>query len=102
LTLLTQDTAVDSVKTTESLGDDWSSLTKELIDALPRLDTRIAVLVVFAAIVLPWAILSKVDETGTARGGLSLKANLRLDAPVAGTVAVIQVKEGQTVKEQIY
>jgi HlyD family secretion protein len=53
-----------------SLADDWSSLTKELIDTLPRVWTRglLYFLVVFAAIILPWAMLSKVDETGSARG----------------------------------
>ncbi len=88
-------------KSSEPSSDDWSSLTKELIDTLPRVWTRglLYFLVVFAAIVLPWAMLSKVDETGSARGRLEPKGKtLRLDAPVAGTVAAIKVKEGQTVK----
>lgn len=56
-------------------------------------------LVVFAAIALPWAMLSKVDETGSARGRLEPKGKtIRLDAPVAGTVAAIKVAEGQRVK----
>jgi HlyD family secretion protein len=56
-------------------------------------------LVAFAGIVLPWAMLSKVDETGSARGRLEPKGKtIRLDAPVAGTVAAIQVKEGEAVK----
>lgn len=87
-------------KSSESLGDDWSSLTKELIDTLPRVWTRglLYLLVAFAAIGLPWAMLSKVDETGTARGRLEPKGNtIRLDAPVAGTVALVQVKEGEQV-----
>lgn len=89
-------------KSSESVSDDWSSLTKELIDTLPRVWTRglLYFLVVFAAIVLPWAMLSKVDETGSARGRLEPKGKtLRLDAPVAGTVAAIKVKEGQTVRK---
>ena len=88
-------------KSSASLGEDWSSLTKELIDTLPRVWTRglLYWLVVFAAIVLPWATLSKVDETGSARGRLQPKGKtLRLDAPVAGEVAAIKVKEGQQVK----
>jgi len=88
-------------KSSEVVSDDWSSLTKELIDTLPRVWTRglLYFLVVFAAIVLPWATLSKVDETGSARGRLEPKGKtLKLDAPVAGTVATIKVKEGQTVK----
>ncbi len=88
-------------KSPESLSDDWSSLTKELIDTLPRVWTRglLYLLVVFAAILLPWAMLSKVDETGSARGRLEPKGKtLKIDAPVAGTVATVKVKEGQTVR----
>ncbi|MDZ8034708.1 HlyD family efflux transporter periplasmic adaptor subunit [Nostoc sp. DedSLP04] len=82
------------------LGEDWSSLTKELIDTLPRIWTRglLYWLVVFVAIVLPWAMLSKVDETGSARGRLEPQGRtVRLDAPVTGKVTAIKVKEGQTV-----
>lgn len=89
------------LKSSEVVSDDWSSLTKELIDTLPRVWTRglLYFLVIFAAIILPWATLSKVDETGTARGRLEPKGKtLKLDAPVGGAVAAIKVKEGQTVK----
>jgi HlyD family secretion protein len=88
-------------KSSESPADDWSPLTQELIDTLPRVWTRglLYLLVVFAGIVLPWAMLSKVDETGNARGRLEPKgATQRLDAPVPGTVTKVSVKEGQTVK----
>ena len=88
-------------QSSESPADDWSPWTQELIDTLPRVWTRglLYLLVVFAGIVLPWAMLSKVDETGNARGRLEPKGQtIELDAPVAGTVAAIQVKEGQTVK----
>ncbi len=82
------------------LSEDWSSLTKELIDTLPQIWTRglLYWLVVFAVIVLPWAMLSKVDETGSARGRLEPQGRtVRLDAPVTGKVTAINVKEGQTV-----
>ncbi|MFN6569534.1 HlyD family efflux transporter periplasmic adaptor subunit [Dendronalium sp. ChiSLP03b] len=88
-------------KSSTSPSEDWSSLTKELIDTLPRVWTRglLYWLVIFAAIVLPWAMLSKVDETGSARGRLEPQGRtLRLDAPVTGKVVAIKVKEGQTVK----
>jgi HlyD family secretion protein len=87
-------------KSSES-PDDWSPWTQELIDTLPRVWTRglLYLLIVFAGIVLPWAMLSKVDETGNARGRLEPKgATQRLDAPVPGTVTKVNVKEGQTVK----
>jgi HlyD family secretion protein len=58
-------------------------------------------LVVFAGIVLPWAMLSKVDETGSARGRLEPQGKVfKVDAPVAGTVAKVLVKEGQLVKDK--
>lgn len=88
-------------KPSAPVGEDWSFLTKELIDTLPRVWTRglLYWLVVFAAIVLPWAMLSKVDETGSARGRLEPQGKtLKLDAPVTGKVAAIKVKEGQTVR----
>ncbi|WP_299485163.1 HlyD family efflux transporter periplasmic adaptor subunit [Acaryochloris sp. IP29b_bin.137] len=81
--------------------DDWSNATKELLDSLPQVWTRglLYFLVVFVTIVLPWTMLSKVDETGTAKGRLEPKDNtVRLDAAVAGTVAEIRVKEGEVVK----
>lgn len=83
-----------------SVGDDWSLVTQELIDTVPQVWTRglLYMLVTFTAIALPWAMLSKVDETGTARGRLEPKGKtLELDAPVAGKVAALKVKEGQTV-----
>lgn len=84
-----------------SQDDDWSYATQELLDALPRASMRglLYLLVAFTAIGLPWAMLSKVDETGSARGRLEPKGKtIRLDAPVAGTVAAILVKEGEAVK----
>ncbi|MEH1909629.1 MAG: HlyD family efflux transporter periplasmic adaptor subunit [Nostoc sp.] len=81
--------------------DDWAYVTKDLLDSLPQVWTRglLYFLVVFVSIILPWAMLSKVDETGTARGRLEPKGKtVRLDAAVAGTVAEIRVKEGDSVK----
>ncbi|MBW4630408.1 MAG: HlyD family efflux transporter periplasmic adaptor subunit [Iphinoe sp. HA4291-MV1] len=82
-------------------SEDWSYTTQELLDILPQVWTRgfLYFLVAFAATVLPWAMLSKVDETGIAKGRLEpLGATQRLDAPVSGTVIHVRVKEGQTVK----
>ncbi len=88
-------------KSSTSVSGDWSSLTKELINTLPQVWTRglLYWLVIFAAIVLPWAMLSKVEETGSARGRVEPQGRtLRLDAPVTGKVLAIKVKEGETVK----
>ena len=81
--------------------NEWSDLTKELLDSLPQVWTRglLYFLVVFVSIVLPWAMLSKVDETGTGKGRLEPRGKtVKLDAAVAGTVAQIRVKEGESVK----
>lgn len=89
------------VFTSLSTSDDWSSLTQELLDTLPRLWTRglLYFLVLFLAIALPWAMFSKVDETGTARGRLEPKGRtIKLDAPVTETVAAVMVKEGESIK----
>jgi HlyD family secretion protein len=44
-------------------------------------------------------MLSKVDETGSARGRIEPKgATQKLDSPVGGGVTVVRVKEGETVK----
>ncbi|MBD2181947.1 HlyD family efflux transporter periplasmic adaptor subunit [Planktothrix sp. FACHB-1355] len=90
-----------SPEISESPADDWSPLSKELIDTLPQVWTRglLYLMLVFAGIVLPWSMLSKVDETGTARGRLEPSgATQRLDAAVPGTVIQVSVKEGQRVK----
>jgi hemolysin D len=82
-------------------NDDWSNVTKELLDSLPQTWTRglLYFLVVFISIILPWAMFSQVDETGTARGRLEPEGKtVRLDAAVAGTVEKILVKEGESVK----
>jgi hemolysin D len=84
-----------------SIEQNWSSLTKELVDTLPRVWTRglLYFLVLFISIILPWSMLSKVDETGSARGRLEPKGQTtKLDAPVPGKVTAVKVKEGQQVK----
>lgn len=80
---------------------DWSFATKELLDSLPKAWTRglLYFLVVFISVILPWAMLSKVDETGTASGRIEPKGKtVRLDAAVSGTVTEIRIKEGEIVK----
>ncbi len=82
------------------IQSDWSSQTKELIDTLPRVWTRglLYFLAIFTAIALPWAMFSQVDETGKATGRLEPSGKtFILDAPVAGTVANINVQTGDIV-----
>jgi hemolysin D len=83
--------------------DDWSYATAELLDTLPKTWTRglLYFLVIFVSIVLPWSMLYKVDETGTARGRLELKGDtVKREADIQGSVAVVKVrvKEGDEVK----
>ncbi|MBG1260823.1 HlyD family efflux transporter periplasmic adaptor subunit [Nostoc commune] len=80
---------------------DWYYGTEELLDALPRLWTRslLYVLFGFIVIILPWSMLSKVDETGNARGRIEPKgATQKLDTPASGSITFVRVKEGETVK----
>ena len=82
-------------------GNDWSSLTQDLMDTLPRAWVRglLYLLIGFVGVVLPWAILAKVDQTGAARGRIEPEGQTyRLDAPVSGKVTAIAIKEGGTVK----
>ena len=96
----------NSLTKTKSLqpnNHEWSSSTKELIETLPQVWTRglLYFLIVFVGIILPWAMFSKVDETGSARGRLEPKGKVfTVDAPVSGTVAEVFVTEGQLVKEK--
>jgi hemolysin D len=90
-----------SVKPSDKLKDDWSEVTQDLLDSLPHVWTRglLYFLLTFSAVVLPWAMFFKVDETGTARGRLEPKGKtVNLDTLVTGTVAKILVKEGELVK----
>lgn len=82
-------------------NEDWSFATKELLDTMPQAWTRglLYFLLLLVSVVLPWAIFSKIDETGTARGRIEpQKETIKLDAAVAGTVSEIRVKEGDTVE----
>ncbi|MDJ0903780.1 MAG: response regulator [Xenococcus sp. MO_188.B8] len=88
------------IPSTQINRDDWAQGTKELLDILPRVWTRglLYFLAVFTVIALPWAMFSQVEETGTARGQLEPQGKtVKLDAPVTGTIAQIQVKEGEAV-----
>ncbi|MGJ5632420.1 HlyD family efflux transporter periplasmic adaptor subunit [Nostoc sp. CALU 1950] len=92
---------IDSQTQKTSEANDWFYGTEELLDALPKIWTRsmLYLLVGFAAIILPWAMLSKVDETGSARGRMEPEgATQQLDSPVVGSVTAVNVKEGATVK----
>ena len=85
----------------ESSVDDWSPATKDLLNTLPRVWTRglAYMLMVFAGVLIPWLSMSRVDETGIARGRLEPKdQTILLDAPVVGKVTSVQVQEGETVK----
>lgn len=85
----------------EVTSEDWSEITKDSLDSLPRVWTRgiLYFLVLFVSIVLPWAMLFQVDETGTARGRIEPKdRTVKLDAAVSGTVSEIRVKEGEVVQ----
>lgn len=75
--------------------------TEELLDALPKIWTQgvLYTLIGFAIIGIPWATLSKIDETGTARGRIEPKgATHKLDSLAGGSVKIVNIKEGDRVK----
>jgi hemolysin D len=87
---------------TQPLDLDWAAATHDTLNTLPKLWSRglLYLTLIFTAVLLPWAAFSQVDEVGTAQGRLEPKGNtIRLDAPVAGTVATISVREGQPVQK---
>jgi hemolysin D len=95
-----QETTNLSEEVYQTYSDDLYYGTEELLDALPRLWTRgvLYVLVGFAAIALPWASFSKIDETGSARGRIEPQgATQKLDSPVGGSVKAVKVAAGDTV-----
>ncbi|MDJ0658017.1 MAG: HlyD family efflux transporter periplasmic adaptor subunit [Crocosphaera sp.] len=102
----TQDESITKIEepqteTATNYSDDWSNSTKEILDTLPRVWTRglLYFLVIFVGVVLPWAMLAKVDETGTAKGKLEPQGKtIKLDAPVEGKVSLIKIKEGEKIK----
>ena len=87
-------------------SSDWSSATTDLLEALPRPWTRglLYFLIAFVAVVLPWAMFYKVEETGTARGRLEPKdGTVKVEAPLSGRfagveVANVPVSKGDTVE----
>jgi HlyD family secretion protein len=92
--------AVATAEQSDNSQSDWSPITQELAETLPRPWTRglLHVVLGLISVGLPWSMLAKVDETGSARGRLEPEGQaVRLDAPVAGTVVDVNVKEGQTV-----
>ncbi|AFY52986.1 multidrug resistance efflux pump [Rivularia sp. PCC 7116] len=91
----------DKESEADTSARDLHYATEELLDALPKLWTRgvLYVLVGFVLMGLPWATISKVDETGSARGRIEPKgATRKLDTRTGGSVKVVKVREGDTVK----
>ncbi|NEU73007.1 HlyD family efflux transporter periplasmic adaptor subunit [Hassallia byssoidea VB512170] len=84
-----------------SEAKEWFYGTEELLDALPKVWTRslVYMLTGFVVIIIPWSILSKVDETGSARGRIEPKgATQKLDSRSGGSVTAVKVKEGDNVR----
>jgi hemolysin D len=84
---------------------EWYYGTEELLDALPRVWTRslLYLILAFTAIIIPWSMVSKVDETGMARGKIEPKGSTqRIDSSYLGNVIAVKVKEGdKVIKDQV-
>ncbi len=88
-------------KAPEDDNNDLYYGTEELLNALPKLWTHgvLYALMGFIALALPWATISKVDETGSARGRIEPQgATQKLDSPVSGSIKRVKFREGDTVK----
>jgi hemolysin D len=99
--ILETDQLLDSVIEEDKNKSDWSHSTQEIIDSLPQVWTRglLYFFLFFASIILPWSMLSKLDETGTSRGRLEpQQGTFKLESQVAGKITAISVKEGDAVK----
>ncbi|MHC5745438.1 MAG: HlyD family efflux transporter periplasmic adaptor subunit [Nostoc sp.] len=96
-----EESVFDEQTEAENESQDLYYGTEKLLNALPRIWTRglLYTLIGFAGLFLPWATLSKVDETGSARGRIEPKgATQKLDAQAAGSVKAVTVKEGDIVR----
>jgi hemolysin D len=83
-------------------ADDWSDTVKDAIEALPQLWTRglLYLIFIFTCTVLPWAMLSKFDETGAGRGRIETKGSSnRLESATSGSVIAVRAQEGQSVQK---
>lgn len=92
---------LDTIDTQPEPDRRWSSSTQELLNTFPQVWSRgfVYILVVLIAIGLPWTILAKIDETGTARGKIEPKGKtLKIDSAVSGKVTEILAEEGQVVR----
>lgn len=91
----------ESDLTTDVTDSDWAESTVKTVSTLPRVSLRAIfyVLLLMLAGVIPWTMLAKVDEIGTATGKLEPKGRLIvLDSPVNGKVTTIAVREGEQVQ----
>jgi hemolysin D len=83
-------------------AEDWSDTVKDAIEALPMVWTRglFYLLLLLTCTVLPWAMLSKFDETGAGRGRIETKGSSnRLESATSGQVIAVRVQEGQSVRQ---
>ncbi len=92
----------ESMVTVAVPAADWSDTVKDAIEALPQLWTRglLYLIFIFTCTVLPWAMLSKFDETGAGRGRIETKGSSnRLEAATSGSVIAVRAQEGQSVQK---
>lgn len=94
--------ATESLAIVAVPADDWSDTVKDAIEALPQLWTRglLYLIFIFTCTVLPWAMLSKFDETGAGRGRIETKGSSnRIEAATSGAVIAVRAQEGESVQK---
>jgi HlyD family secretion protein len=83
-------------------GDDWTTVTQEFVSTTPKVWLRglVYLLALSVALIVPWTFWAKVDEVVLAKGKLEPQGKLvQLDAAVEGTIAAVQIQEGQEVRK---
>jgi len=98
---IAESTAIKQPSDAPDHSQEWFYGTEELLNALPKVWTRslLYTVLAFTAVVLPWSMLAKVDETGSARGRIEPKgATQKLDTVVGGNVIAVRTKTGEQVK----
>jgi hemolysin D len=96
-----QEVPLKVLEKSSMIDREWSPSVTNTLSTTPQVWTRglLYLIIAIIMVILPWAVFTKIDETGTAKGKIEPKdGSTKLDSTVAGTVSKILVNEGDTVK----
>jgi hemolysin D len=90
-----------SHKTFPEDQESWAAMTRENIEAMPRISLRLLLYVLLAMFFLSmfWLLFAKFEQVAKATGKLEPKSKVTvIEAPVSGKVDSVEIKSGQKVK----